>query len=322
MMKNRLLYGIALVSALLFYVFYYEWTSEIVFFAVLLLPVFSLLVSLPSMLCCRLVLTRRDFTRQDVAAAVSVVAVSGKFFPSGQVRCRVLFRNLTYGGKQVERIRLCNRQKRTLPIATDHCCCVETRVVKPRVYDYLGLIWLPMKKPAPMRTVILPTAEPVTPAPDLAQIPYQSYHAKNGGFAEVHEIRPFRDGDSLRDVHWKLTAKMDDLMLREAMEPDKNLVLVTFRLSPDKQDTDSILGQLTWLSRRLLEAEIGFSVRFFDPETGTVSTVAIGSAEDLQALLSQLLQTPFQAFPSGPVPCLDADAAFALHPHSEVPHEK
>ncbi|MBR2633811.1 MAG: DUF58 domain-containing protein, partial [Lentisphaeria bacterium] len=38
-----------------------------------------------------------------------------------------------------------------------------------------------------------------------------------GGYGENYEIRQYRPGDNLNQIHWKLSAKVGDLMLREPM---------------------------------------------------------------------------------------------------------
>lgn len=321
MVKNRLLYGIALLSALAFYVFYYVRTSEIIFLAVLLLPVLSLLVSLPSMLRCRQLLSRRDFVRQGEAASVVVLSLPNWFFPSAHLRCRVELVDLTYGSTKSVRVHLCGHQKQTLPLASDHCRCVEARVKRLRIYDYLGLFWLPLRRSAPTRTVILPHPTPMRPKPDLSDLQHRSYRPKSGGFAEVHEIRPFREGDNLRDVHWKLSAKMDDLMLREAMQPEDSLALVALTLSQVPAENDHALGQLSWLGQQLLEEETAFSIRFFHPESGEITTTAIASADALQDFFVGLLQLRWQVTPLDAVPCADADTVFVVRAQSEVEHE-
>lgn len=321
MVKNRLLYGIALLSALLFYVFYYVRTSELIFLAVLLLPVLSLLVSLPSMLRCRQLLSRRDFVRQGEPASVVVLSLPNRFFPSAHLRCRLELVDLTYGATKSVRVQLCGHQKQTLPLASDHCRCVEARVKRLRIYDYLGLFWLPLRKSLPTRTVILPRPTPIRPKPDLSNLQHRSYRPKNGGFAEVHEIRPFREGDNLRDVHWKLSAKVDDLMLREAMQPEDSLVLIALTLCQEPAENDGALGRLVWLGERLLEEEIPFSIRFFHPETGEIQTAAIASADALQDFLVGLLQLRWQVTPLDAVPCADADTVFVVRAQSEVEHE-
>ena len=49
---------------------------------------------------------------------------------------------------------------------------------------------------------------------------------KGGGFSEFHENREYRPGDSVRDIHWKLSGKTDKLIVRQAMEPvQRRLVL-------------------------------------------------------------------------------------------------
>ena len=50
MAKNRILYGLFLLAAVIFHSFYTGWFSFFLLVFAVLLPVFSLLVSLPAML--------------------------------------------------------------------------------------------------------------------------------------------------------------------------------------------------------------------------------------------------------------------------------
>ena len=50
MVKNRILYGLFLLAAVIFHSFYTGWFSFLLLVFAVLLPVFSLLVSLPAML--------------------------------------------------------------------------------------------------------------------------------------------------------------------------------------------------------------------------------------------------------------------------------
>ena len=50
MAKNRILYGLFLLAAVVFHSFYTGWFSFFLLMFALLLPVFSLLISLPAML--------------------------------------------------------------------------------------------------------------------------------------------------------------------------------------------------------------------------------------------------------------------------------
>ena len=45
---------------------------------------------------------------------------------------------------------------------------------------------------------------------------------------EDYDLRPFREGDSLRTVHWKMSAKRDELVTRELLEDRRPVPVLTF----------------------------------------------------------------------------------------------
>lgn len=289
-MKNRLLYCGTLASSLIFYIYYYNWASEFLFTALLLLPLFSLLVSLPAMLCCRLTIVLPAFTHCGGSAQVRVQCAS-KALPCGCVRATAQLQELSRQETARVKVRLCARQQQPISIDTAHCGCVEVSVRRARVFDYLGLFSIPVPKPAPKRIVLLPVPQQPTPLPRLSDVAETTLQPKHGGFAEAHEIREFRDGDLLRDVHWKMTAKMDKLMLREAMEPAQSLYLLTFAVTEAPAVNDGIFCRLLWVGLRLLQEQLPFSIRYYDTQS-QLCTVAITDADDLQAFFAALLQQP------------------------------
>lgn len=319
MMKNRLLYCAALLAVLAFYIYYYNWASEFLFFAVLFLPLFSLLVSLPAMLSCRVRITLPAVSHCGTPVQGSVVSVPGKRFPSGRLRCKVRLRELSRQESSFVKVRLCGYQKQSVRLPCTHCGCVELSLSQARIYDYLGLVWLPVKKPPALRTVILPNPEKPSPAPRLSDGLDVSLRPKRGGgSAEAHEIRAYREGDSLRDVHWKLSAKTDQLMVREAMEPEQTLYLLTFTLTDNASVNDGVLARLSWTAQRLLDEEIPFSIRYFDPETAGLCTVPIQTGDALRSFFAELLQHSVLGFSGAAVPHSDAVWHYHAAPMPEV----
>ena len=97
--------------------------------------------------------------------------------------------------------------------------------------------------------------------PDLTRYLARRWHPKpGGGYAENHEIRQYHPGDNLNQIHWKLSAKVGDLMLREPMEPERGLMLLTMDLKGNPSELDVKFGYLLWLGNWLLEQKISFDV--------------------------------------------------------------
>ena len=99
---------------------------------------------------------------------------------------------------------------------------------------------------------------------------------------------------TMRDIHWKLSAKTDKLIVREAQEPDRGQVLLTFDLSGSRQQLDETFDTLFWLSRWLLAHEVAHSVCWLDPGSFEPMGAAITKEEELQELLRGLFDTRLQ----------------------------
>ena len=134
-------------------------------------------------------------------------------------------------------------------VDTRHAGQQTFRVDRARVYDALGLVGLPLQLPTACSIAVEP--EPLEPAelPNLSQFQYRSYHPKpGGGFSEIYDLREYRPGDSMHEIHWKLSAKTDKLIVREAEEPNRGLIVLSFDFSGSRAQLDSTLRQLLWLS--------------------------------------------------------------------------
>ena len=130
--------------------------------------------------------------------------------------------------------------------------------------------------------------------PDLTGYLTQRWHPKHGGgYAENHEIRQYHPGDNLNQIHWKLSAKAGNLMLREPMEPDRGLMLVTMDLCGTASELDDKFGHLLWLSNWLLEHQIIFDVQVL---TGNgIEGWTIRDEWDLHECMESLLCAPYAA---------------------------
>ena len=119
----------------------------------------------------------------------------------------------------------------------------------------------------------------------------QSFPVLPGWQQDWQQIRQFRPGDNLSNIHWKLSAKVDELMIREPMESARGLMLLTMDLCGTAPELDLKLGRLLWLSNWLLEQQIVYDVRVL---TGNgIENWTIRDEWDLHKCIESLLCTPF-----------------------------
>ena len=285
--KNRLCYLATLIGALVFHMYYTEWFSWFFLILVAVLPVFSLVLSLPGLLTARLHLDapRTALRGQNAAAELRLTAS----LPA--VRCRV--RLFTPKKEKIWKRSshfLIPGGKLSLKIPAEHCGYQELRLRRARVLDCLGLFSFPIRLPGSVGTEILPVPTPPEALPDVTRLLSPPLRPKaGGGFSEIHELREYRPGDAMRDVHWKLSAKTDSLIVREPQEEVLTQALLTLRLEGPGAEADDCLDQLRFLSPWLLERGIPHTVLCFCGAEEAVSASILGE-EDLNTLLSQLVR--------------------------------
>ena len=275
------MYLAAVFGCLAFYWAYREWLSWVFLMAVVFLPWLSLLLSLPAMILCRVEL--RCPIRAAVGDSVAITLGTSGFFPAPKIKGRVRVKHLLTGKLQ------------KLPLGaelpTGHCGGLEIYSAGLWVCDYLGLFCLPVFGRDKKTLVVRPAPVPLEEPPDMSRYLVNAWKPKpGGGYSENHELRLYRPGDNLHQVHWKLTAKTGKMILREPMEAIRGLSKVTLELRGTPEELDQKLGKLRWLCGYLLQKEVPHQVLCL---TGRgMERWEINGQEDVLRALDILLKSP------------------------------
>lgn len=289
--KNWLLYLTGLLGAVVFHICYFGWFSWFILLLALCLPLFSLVVSILAMVRVRLHMNLPVACMRGDPAYVTL-RVQGGFLPIPRFRFRLVMRYRMTGREVILRQQAPGQESWYVPLDTSHCGALECRLTKGRVYDYLGLFAIPVRLPQPVELLIKPAAVQPEKLPNLSQFLARSRRPKpGGGFSEEHEMRDYRPGDSMRDIHWKLSVKTDRTIVREAQEPIRGLTLLTFDLKGPEERIDATLEQLLWLSQWLMEHDTPHQILWIDPKDYEMKQVSMETPEDWEELLPQILHS-------------------------------
>lgn len=282
MLKRWLLYLLTVIGCVIFYFAYLEWMAWLLLVAVLCLPIAGFLLSLPAMLTAKVSLSCGLPVKLGENEPITLQTVCP--LPAPPVRGRIRIRRVTTG--QVWKL----KPGKDLP--ADHCgqlLCLPERI---KIYDYLGLFYIRQRKKEPLSAVILPKPQPIEHLPDLERQLAQSWRPKpGGGFAENHELRLYRPGDSLNQIHWKMSAKTGKYIIREAMIPVSSRIVLTLAIRGTPEELDRKFGQLLWLGQRLLEKELRHEWCVLTGD-GMKRLPITGEAELMDALHTVLSQPP------------------------------
>lgn len=277
MIKRWLLYLVALLGCLLFFAAYRGWIAWILLVTVALLPGFSLVLSLALLLLPKVEIQCPGAVTVGEDAALELLLSSP--LPLPMTRCRYQVTHSLTGE--------CMHLAPGDPLPTQHCGqlrCVSRGIY---FYDLLGLFCLWQK--LPVQTVLIrPKPVSADPPRELERHLANSWQPKyGGGFSEHHELRLYKPGDGLNQVHWKLSAKTGKLIVREAMVPKYGRILLTADLASGPEEMDRRLGKLLWMGRYLLNMGLKYELRVLTGDG--VRSGKIKTETELSAAIDALL---------------------------------
>ncbi|MBM6938685.1 DUF58 domain-containing protein [Pseudoflavonifractor phocaeensis] len=301
MVFRRLGYAAALAGALLAFFLSSGYFACYLLLLLLLLPVLSLAVS-------RLLVRRVSLTLSPVPArlerdeALSFrLSVQGNGGLVTRVTGTLEVENRLTGQKKSARWSLPS-QDGTCALSqsgrSDHCGLVVCTVKRARVWDLMGLFSWPVTLPAPAAGAVFPRFLEGKPMPELER-PSASLRLRprpGGGPGEDYELRDYRPGDPLRTIHWKCSAKREDLVVREVLEPTPSAVALTFDRSLPPAVLDAVLDRVQALSRRLIAAESPHFLVWMEGDA--LQWAAVSSSDQLTAALMRLFSRSVSGTPA------------------------
>ena len=272
-------YLLTLAGLCAFAVNYTAWFSSFLFYAVLLLPSFSLLLSLWPYVTQQLSFSAPMQVHRGDFADLKIT-VKGRGCPyylplllavtqtdlshtadtaSHAIRCKFApYPIVVRDKKHHNRLVLRAAGGIRVPIPTLHTAVIRTEIRSAYMWDFLGLFRFRMRlvkngtRRDPLLTDITVLPHTMPPRGKLqmwdnspaALVPTQRP-------SEQYEIRAYRPGDALRSVHWKLTAKIDDILVRESVEPAYSVLAIALERVSDPELADILYDALDWMLRTL-----------------------------------------------------------------------
>ncbi len=292
MYGRRALYLIALSAAAAFHMAYGQYVSHYILLFVLLLPVVSLILSLPAMLSTQVKLMGADDVHRNRPSHIKVEATCAFFLPLDCLKLRVEQQNLFVSERPIRKtfkLMDLSKEEESLDFSTEQIGTIRCRIRSAWAYDYLGFFAIPIRKGNPVAFTVLPSPKSPEPEPNLIDPSEQIAKPKPQGFSEEHELRPYRAGDSINLIHWKLSSKFDDPIIREPQELIRKNIILAIDLPDSYSEQENLLDQLVYLSDQLLNKQIPFTLYI------GMQTVIIRSDGELSAFLKTFLSEPMRA---------------------------
>ncbi len=314
MAANRIVYFYVVLLSFALFVLSDLYLFHLFFIFILLLPVISLLSALPVSRALRYSMEVEDDILPKGECYVSLTGKNAVLLPCACVRIRLGRRNALgrmdgrYTESSEETVRLSLAPGRAfshrLPVDMAYCGRVDLSIQRVDVCDMLGLFFLPVPK-ANGRAVsssvyVLPELQSRTiQTDDAADLGLDSatYSTKKPGNdpSEIFQLRDYREGDARHSIHWKLSARMDRLIVREfglPLNPSLHFLL-ELRADAEPAAAEYLLGTVLAFSEYLMARSAVHSISWVGEE-GMLHTISVSGPDTLAAALHELLALPGQ----------------------------
>lgn len=280
-MKNhRICYGLLCLAALFTYIMENNYISLAFFVIIAIFPIASFATQKVAM---REILFDVDiknscYVNQELPIQIKVQKKNSIL--SGPVHIHFLFENTLYGDKHRETVILQPSEKKLMQflylVPMNDCGNTKISVESIHCMDLLGLFQkkffvniakevLVYPLQIQLNTILQRNPETITDGE------LYDYGKHGQDVNEVSGLRDYIEGDSPRSIHWKLSSKLDDLVVREFGYPSNYHTLILYQMSKETKNrkisnnlNNAVLSLSTSLSYSILEKNLEHQVGCID----------------------------------------------------------
>lgn len=321
MIKSKIIYFLLIVIAIWYSILYNSYTSGITLLVVLLLPIMLTLLLTITFKKTTVKITLDNKENLELVSPTIVInkdqevelllwVENKSIFPITHMIVVLQWENgLTKSVRKEKRtIYVDGRSKQQfgITIKGQYCGSIVVMLKSYRIYDYLRLT---------SRKKTLKQSVYISVLPELHEIPVGEGHQSNtygivSDFyskvksgddpSEVFDIRDYKEGDKLQRIHWKLSSKRSEWVVKEFSEPIyiTHLIMIEFftKESLKSQNrvplTAALIEVSMSISYSLLLHGIIHYIGWYNPLNDTIEKKLVHNEEDLIMMMEILLDVP------------------------------
>ena len=232
-------------------------------------------------------------TRIPIPGFLIKMKVKNQFYPEEK---HMILKGMAEGKAKV---------RLTTDISHEHCGPVLLEIQEVQIYDIFRLFSKNISITGKEVLAVLPeyyTAD-ITIQENIKDFLADSeeYDKNKPGDdpSEIFQIREYRSGDRMQSVHWKLSARTDDLMVKEYSLPTGTQVVLflDMRYQPGENYgfLDEFIEAGLAISQGLLEAGCEHYVVWFDRKRQDLERLAVKEADDRYLVTERIFSSgPYQ----------------------------
>lgn len=297
--RNAIRYIVIILLNILVMVVFHSYLNFILLVGLILFPIYSILG----------VYKARDSISVKVAAPLEPMGKGEEFqvhftvhndsiFPLVNVNLNLNFANTFYGNTGSHMLNIPVRAKKDTdiiyPIVMEYCGRFQIEVTELVLIDVLGVceIKLPVNETA--ECLVFPKgAERNKEAGQIyLRGVTEAMESKEKGydFSDISGIREYIPGDKLQNIHWKLSVKKDELMVKERVSVSAQQLNVLVDTANNKDMcAEGTLELADSITKAFVLQNLPFTVQYYSTNSGGIRECYIGNEIERKQWIEMLL---------------------------------
>lgn len=247
--------------------------------------------------------TTEEVARMGEELSYSLVVKNNTWFPIMYGNLKVKYKNQLdeeYQNRQlVCRVDGKNEELIQIKFQCNHCGIVKIVCEEIRIYDYLRLFSVKIPFSIKRSVMVIPEFEMMEELQEELMDDRKNMKKvnleKGEDTSEIIGIREYQPGDHPKRIHWKLSSKKRNILIKEFSMEEDDVEIFHFELVCKEEDYnyswfDEKMEELVNTCWTLLQVGRSHKVRWFHPQYGTYQTVEINHVEDIGVLAREVME--------------------------------
>lgn len=184
--------------------------------------------------------------------------------------------------------------KAVYPVTMYNCGRLTVSADCISIVDLLGIVELKTKVRQSADCIIMPYGEEddIRALNIYANGVSEASESKEKGydFSEISGIREYIPGDKLQNIHWKLSVKRDEMMVKERVSVSAMQLNIVVELSDNENiSAEDVLNEADGLIRALVNNNLPFTVYYYSANSDMLVETYIGSEDERIRWMETLL---------------------------------
>lgn len=304
MAKSRIGYGVWFLLTLLLYLWSDSWAALFLVTVTVLMAVFSgiSVLLMKNKVECSFEIRRMTGKKKPVRG---ILCLTNKgLLPIPRAGCRLRILNRVTGEEKLQplycSLPAAKTERVEWDLSSDYCGNIRITVESLKCFDIFGMFCVREETKVKGQVIVLPDifqTEVVITESNTANWESVTYSSvkKGDDSSEIFGIREYVEGDSPKNIHWKLSGKLDNLYVKELSLPVENSILVVYETGilgeqPEKPAVrDAMMEAFLSVSQSLISEGHIHALAWYDQEKERFTCEEVTSEDDLAAMTGGLL---------------------------------